>query len=72
LFKYHPLASFDDIKSDPWLIVAHSNLVTAEMMTLIELSHHDESAYEKAVAKARDIIDYASKFNVHDLANVGE
>lgn len=45
-----------DGPSDPWWIMLHANLYTAEMLMYKELAHHSRAAYESAVSCARALV----------------
>lgn len=57
---------------DPWWIVFHFNLLTAEMLLWRELAHHQRVAYESAVGAARQILGLAKRLPADSWVHVGQ
>lgn len=58
--------------SDPWYILLHVNLYTAEMLTWREMSHYDVAAYHRAVASAREVVRLVAGIRSDDWVHVGK
>ena len=61
-----------DGPSDPWWIMLHANLYTAEMMMYKELAHHQPHAYGTAVSCARALVSLVQRLSPHSWVHVGE
>ena len=61
-----------DGSNDPWWIMLHTNLYTAEMMIFKELAHHQPQAYETAVSCARGLVDFVRRLRPENWVHVGE
>ncbi|WWC66292.1 uncharacterized protein I206_100193 [Kwoniella pini CBS 10737] len=56
--------------SDPWWIMVHSNLYTAEMMCWRELANYQANVYENAVRSARAHVSLVRRIPDHLWANM--
>ncbi|OCF41763.1 hypothetical protein I317_04369 [Kwoniella heveanensis CBS 569] len=56
--------------ADPWWIMCHANLFTAEMIMWREMAHHHVDAYERAVCCARGLVDLIKRVSPENWANV--
>jgi hypothetical protein len=58
--------------SDPWWIMLHANLYTAEMLMYKELAHHLQDAYKSAVSCARALVKLVGRIRPEQWGHVGE
>ncbi|WWC58693.1 uncharacterized protein I303_101237 [Kwoniella dejecticola CBS 10117] len=65
-----PSETVYDGMSDPWWIVFHSNLYTAEMIAWRELANHHSNVYENAVRSARALVNLVRRIPEHAWANM--
>jgi hypothetical protein len=61
-----------DGSSDPWWIMLHSNLYTAEMVMWREMAHYQRGGYERAVSCARALVVFVKRLKGDDWVHVGE
>lgn len=61
-----------DGHNDPWWIMLHANLYTAEMLVHNELARHSLDAYEFAVSCARALVKLVRRIDVEQWRCVGE
>jgi hypothetical protein len=57
--------------SDPWWIMLHTNLYTAEVMMWKEWAHYQPGAYSTAVGGARAMVAFVSKIRPDQWTHVG-
>ncbi|WVF70472.1 hypothetical protein IAT40_005262 [Kwoniella sp. CBS 6097] len=56
--------------NDPWWLMCHANLFTAEMIMWREMAHHHAEAYERAVSCARGLVNLVERVSPENWANV--
>lgn len=61
-----------DGPSDPWWVMLHFNLLTAEMLLWKEKAHHVNGTYEMAVRCARAMVELVARMRPENWAHVGE
>lgn len=61
-----------DSFNDPWFILLHANLYTAEMMMWKEMAHHQVGAYERAVGCARAMVGFIRHLKSEHWVHVGK
>ena len=61
-----------DGASDPWWIMLHANMYTAEMLMYREMAHHQPQGYQSAVSCARALVNLAQRIRPDQWAGVGE
>lgn len=81
VFAFHPNGSgpntpqdgseMYDGFDDPWWIMLHTNLYTAEMMMWKELAHHQLGAYQNAVGCARAMVAIISRIRADQWPHIG-
>jgi len=57
--------------NDPWFILLHTNLFTAEMMLFKEMAHHRLGSYERAVGCARAMVMFIRRMQPEQWVHVG-
>jgi hypothetical protein len=60
-----------DGPNDPWWIMLHSNLYTAEMMMWKEMAHHQRGGYERAISCARALVEFTKQIKPENWVHVG-
>jgi hypothetical protein len=58
--------------NDPWFILLHVNIYTAEMMMWKEMAHHQAGAYETAVGCARALVAFIKCIRPDQWVHVGK
>jgi hypothetical protein len=58
--------------ADPWWILLHLNLYTAEMLMWKEMAHHRSKGYETAVSCARAIVGLVQRMRADSWIHLGE
>jgi hypothetical protein len=58
--------------ADPWWIMCHLNLYTAEMLMWREMAHHRQKAYETAVSCARAIVGLVQRMRPESWIHLGQ
>ncbi|WVQ97444.1 hypothetical protein IAU59_004557 [Kwoniella sp. CBS 9459] len=59
-----------DVFGDPWWIMCHANLYTAEMIMWREMANYHAEVYERAVSCARGLVDLVKRVAPENWANV--
>lgn len=57
--------------SDPWFILLHVNIYTAEMMMWKEMAHHTAESYQTAVGCARALVAFVKCIRPDQWVHVG-
>jgi hypothetical protein len=60
-----------DSFNDPWFILLHANLYTAEMMMWKEMTHYEAGAYDRAVGCARAMVVFIRHMRPEHWVHVG-
>ena len=60
-----------DSFNDPWFILLHANLYTAEMMMWKEMTHYEAAAYDRAVGCARAMVVFIRHMRPEHWVHVG-
>ena len=60
-----------DSYNDPWAVLLHANLYTAEMMMWKEMAHYQVGAYERAVGCARAMVVFIRHMRPEHWVHVG-
>jgi hypothetical protein len=58
--------------ADPWYILLHANLLTAEMLTWREMANYDGSTYHRAIASARGVVKLVQYMQPETWVHVGK
>lgn len=58
--------------ADPWYILLHANLLTAEMLTWREMANYDGSTYHRAIASARGLVKLVQYMQPETWVHVGK
>jgi hypothetical protein len=58
--------------NDPWFVLLHCNLFTAEMMMWKEMAHHRVGSYEQAVGCARALVMFIRRMRPENWVHVGQ
>lgn len=58
--------------NDPYWILLHANLYTAEMLMWKEMAHHQRQGYESAVSCARALVDLVKRLRPEAWVHVGK
>jgi hypothetical protein len=61
-----------DSFNDPWFVLLHANLYTAEMMMWKEMAYHQVGAYERAVGCARALVLFVRHMRPEHWVHVGK
>lgn len=64
------LESYDSF-NDPWFVLLHANLYTAEMMMWKEMTHYESAAYDRAVGCARAMVVFIRHMRPEHWIHVG-
>lgn len=58
--------------ADPWWLLCHMNLYTAEMLMWREMAHHRKQAYETAVSCARAVVGLVRRMRPDSWIHLGQ
>lgn len=61
-----------DGMADPWWILCHMNLYTAEMLMWMEMAHYRSTVYETAVRCARAVVGLVRRMRPESWVHLGE